>query len=169
MGGLLRHLPFIGTVMIMAMLAGCGLPGFANFPGEMMVLFGSWGSPPPALPSPIPPAVVVVAIWGALVIGGVYMLRAIRNIWHGEKSWPGHLRSRQWLAQASLRIAAGLPHCAGLLPPHVDRQHQDQRRAGGADGHRRIQAGGETGQESSASARAPAVRGIPKATVPKPD
>jgi NADH-quinone oxidoreductase subunit M len=80
MGGLLRHLPFIGTAMIMAMLAGCGLPGFANFPGEMMVLFGSWDRYP---------VVVVIAIWGALVIGGVYMLRAIRNIWHGEKSWPG--------------------------------------------------------------------------------
>jgi hypothetical protein len=71
MGGLLRHLPFIGTAMIMAMLAGCGLPGFANFPGEMMVLFGSWDRYP---------VVVVIAIWGALVIGGVYMLRAIRNI-----------------------------------------------------------------------------------------
>jgi NADH-quinone oxidoreductase subunit M len=80
MGGLLRHLPFIGTAMIMAMLAGCGLPGFANFPGEMMVLFGSWDRYP---------VVDVIAIWGALVIGGVYMLRAIRNIWHGEKSWQG--------------------------------------------------------------------------------
>ena len=79
MGGLLRHLPFIGTAMIMAMLAGCGLPGFANFPGEMMVLFGSWERFP---------LVAGMAIWGALVIGGVYMLRAIRNIWHGEKSWP---------------------------------------------------------------------------------
>jgi NADH-quinone oxidoreductase subunit M len=80
MGGLLRHLPFIGTAMIMAMLAGCGLPGFANFPGEMMVLFGSWHRYP---------VVVVIALWGALVIGGVYMLRAIRNIWHGAKPWPG--------------------------------------------------------------------------------
>jgi NADH-quinone oxidoreductase subunit M len=80
MGGLLRHLPFTGTVMIMAMLAGCGLPGFANFPGEMMVLFGSWDRFP---------VFVIIALWGALVIGGVYMLRAIRNIWHGEKSWPG--------------------------------------------------------------------------------
>jgi len=79
MGGLLRHLPFIGTAMIMAMLAGCGLPGFANFPGEVMVLFGSWDRFT---------LVAGMAIWGALVIGGVYMLRAIRNIWHGEKSWP---------------------------------------------------------------------------------
>src|SRR5262245_32281727 len=33
LGGLLRRLPFIGAAIIMAMLAGCGLPGFANFVG----------------------------------------------------------------------------------------------------------------------------------------
>jgi NADH-quinone oxidoreductase subunit M len=79
MGGLLRRLPFIGTVMIMAMLAGCGLPGFANFPGETLVLFGSWSNYT---------FVTVLAVWSALVIGGVYMLRAIRTIWHGDKEWP---------------------------------------------------------------------------------
>jgi NADH-quinone oxidoreductase subunit M len=79
MGGLLRRLPFIGMVMIMAMLAGCGVPGFAGFPGEMLVLFGSWNRFE---------LVTGFAIWGALVIGGVYMLRAIRDIWHGEKEWP---------------------------------------------------------------------------------
>jgi NADH-quinone oxidoreductase subunit M len=79
MGGLLTRLPFIGTAMIMAMLAGCGLPGFAGFPGEALVLFGSWDRSA---------TVTALAIWGALVIGGVYMLRAIRNIWHGDKEWP---------------------------------------------------------------------------------
>jgi len=75
LGGLLKKLPFIGTVMIMAMFAGCGLPGFANFVGELLVLFGSWK----ALPW-----FVVAGAWGALVIGAIYMLRAIRDIWHGE-------------------------------------------------------------------------------------
>ena len=79
MGGLLRHLPFIGTAMIMAMLAGCGLPGFAGFPGEAMVLFGNWDRSV---------TVTVLATWGALIIGGVYMLRAIRHVWHGNKEWP---------------------------------------------------------------------------------
>jgi NADH-quinone oxidoreductase subunit M len=80
MGGLLRKLPFIGAVMIMAMLAGCGLPGFAGFPGEVLVLFGSWQR------SEI---ITSLAVWGALVIAGVYMLRAIRDIWHGDKEWAG--------------------------------------------------------------------------------
>ncbi|HWC59332.1 MAG TPA: NADH-quinone oxidoreductase subunit M, partial [Verrucomicrobiae bacterium] len=45
LGGLLRKLPFIGTALIMAAFAGCGLPGFANFAGEATVLFGAWSVP----------------------------------------------------------------------------------------------------------------------------
>jgi NADH-quinone oxidoreductase subunit M len=74
MGGLLQRLPFIGAVFVIAALAGCGVPGFANFPGELLVLFGSWKAFT---------FVVVLAAWGALVIGAVYMLRAVRNILHG--------------------------------------------------------------------------------------
>ena len=74
LGGLLRRLPFVGAALVMAMLAGCGLPGFANFPGELLVLFGAWKSLS---------GIVVFAAWGALVIGAVYMLRAVRNILHG--------------------------------------------------------------------------------------
>ena len=42
LGGLCRKLPFIGTALLMAALAGCGLPGFANFVGEVTVFFGAW-------------------------------------------------------------------------------------------------------------------------------
>ena len=58
----------------MAAMAGCGLPGFANFVGEATVFFGAWGKFP---------VVTILALWGALVIGGVYMTRAIRNVLHG--------------------------------------------------------------------------------------
>jgi NADH-quinone oxidoreductase subunit M len=76
LGGLLRQMPFIGAALIMAMLAGCGLPGFANFAGEAMVLFGAWEEPGLRF-------AVVVAAWGALVIGAVYMMRAVRTVLHG--------------------------------------------------------------------------------------
>jgi NADH-quinone oxidoreductase subunit M len=74
LGGLLKSLPFVGSALIMAFLAGCGLPGFANFPGELTVLFGAWKSFP---------VFVIAAAWGGLLIGGVYMLRAIRDLLHG--------------------------------------------------------------------------------------
>lgn len=76
LGGLLRQMPFVGAALVMAMLAGCGLPGFANFAGEAMVFFGAWEEPTLQ-------CVVVPAAWGALVIGAVYMMRAVRSILHG--------------------------------------------------------------------------------------
>jgi NADH-quinone oxidoreductase subunit M len=74
LGGLMRQMPFIGAALVMAMMAGCGLPGFANFAGEVLVLFGAWNSLS---------WFVVAAAWGALLIGAIYMLRAIRNVLHG--------------------------------------------------------------------------------------
>ena len=89
LGGLLRRLRFVGMVLIMAMFAGCGLPGFANFAGEISVFFGAWKSYQ---------LITGLAVWGALVIGAVYMLRAIRSVLHGplpekwmavaESTWP---------------------------------------------------------------------------------
>jgi NADH-quinone oxidoreductase subunit M len=86
LGGLLRRLPFIGAALMMAMLAGCGVPGFANFVGEVLVLFGAWkGAFRHAH------GFVVAAAWGALIIGAVYMVRAIRDILHGPPAerWAG--------------------------------------------------------------------------------
>lgn len=99
LGGLLRRMRFVGAVLIMAMFAGCGLPGFANFAGEVTVFFGAWANP--ALHF-----ITGLAIWGALVIGAVYMMRGIRNVLHGplpeawmavtESTWP--LRKIPYLA-----------------------------------------------------------------------
>src|SRR5580692_1749953 len=110
LGGLLRRLPFVGCVLIMAMFAGCGLPGFANFAGEITVFFGAWKSFP---------LITGIALWGALVIGAVYMLRAIRSVLHGplpdkwmavaESSWP--LRKLPYLLLlGSLLLFGFFPH-----------------------------------------------------------
>lgn len=76
LGGLCRKLPFIGTALLMAAMAGCGLPGFANFAGEATVFFGVWSVQSLHF-------VMILAVWGALVIGGIYMTRAVRNVLHG--------------------------------------------------------------------------------------
>jgi NADH-quinone oxidoreductase subunit M len=77
LGGLVRRLPFIGTALIMAAFAGCGLPGFANFVGEILVLFGTWN---------VWRVATVLAVWGGLIIGAVYMLRAMRAVLQGPVS-----------------------------------------------------------------------------------
>ena len=84
LGGLAKKMRFIGAALAMAALAGCGLPGFANFVGEVTVFFGAWQEPALRV-------ITVLAIWGALIIGGVYMLRAIRTALHGPmpEKWSG--------------------------------------------------------------------------------
>lgn len=100
-GGLLKRLPFIGTAMIMAMFAGCGLPGFGNFAGEILVLFGSWKTLP---------WFVVAGAWGALVIGAIYMLRAVRDIWHGSPTpeWAAVQDASPWRKTPFVLLLASL-------------------------------------------------------------
>jgi NADH-quinone oxidoreductase subunit M len=68
LGGLLKCMPFIGTCFMMAALASAGVPGFANFIAEILVLLGSWDQYR---------WLSVLAIFG-LVITAIYLLKAIR-------------------------------------------------------------------------------------------
>ncbi len=91
--GLLRIMPFWGTALMMALFAGCGLPGFANFVGELTVFFGAWEVSALESSTDHPLAghqlqfrvITILGVWGALVIGAVYMLRAIRQLLHGKR------------------------------------------------------------------------------------
>lgn len=108
MGGMMRQMPFIGTALVMAMLAGCGLPGFANFAGEVLVLFGAWNSLS---------TFVVVAAWGALLIGAIYMLRAIRNVLHGPRKNPelALVDANPW-RKVPFVLLLGALLCFGVFP-----------------------------------------------------
>lgn len=77
MSGLARTLPFAGPAMVLTAFAICGLPGFASFWGEIMVMVGAWQHG--TLPFR---AAVVVAVTG-LVLTATYMLAAIRASFFG--------------------------------------------------------------------------------------
>ncbi|WP_165107440.1 complex I subunit 4 family protein [Limisphaera ngatamarikiensis] len=126
MSGLGRAMPFWGAALVMAALAGCGLPGFANFIGEVTVFFGLWAEP--ALRG-----VTVAALFAALVVGAVYMLRAVRRLVHGPlpdgarpadvTGWPARLPYAVLLAVLLFFgwFPGGLvgkidPAVAGLMP-----------------------------------------------------
>src|SRR5476651_219202 len=68
LGGLLKVMPFIGTCFMMAAFASAGVPGFANFVAEILVLLGAWDQYP---------WLTVLAVLG-LVITAIYLLKAIR-------------------------------------------------------------------------------------------
>jgi NADH-quinone oxidoreductase subunit M len=96
LGGLAKKLRFIGVALTMAAMAGCGLPGFLNFVGEVTVFFGAWKEPSLRI-------VTVLAVWGALLIGAVYMLRMARTVLHGPLP-------EKWSNLADANLWRKLPH-----------------------------------------------------------
>jgi NADH-quinone oxidoreductase subunit M len=71
LGGLARRLPFIGVALAMAVLAAVGVPGFANFWGELLTIFGAFRQA--TLPARL---AAVAGAWG-LVLTATYLLRAL--------------------------------------------------------------------------------------------
>jgi NADH-quinone oxidoreductase subunit M len=108
LGGLLRRLPFIGGTLMLAAFAGCGLPGFANFAGEITVLFGAWKTFK---------LVTILACWGALILGAVYMLRAVRWVLHGPcpEKW-GSITDANWWRKTPFVMLTACLLVFGILP-----------------------------------------------------
>lgn len=73
LGGLAKSIPFLATCFAMAALASAGVPGFANFVAEIMVLLGAWNHYP---------VQTILAVLG-IVITAVYMLKVIRIAFQG--------------------------------------------------------------------------------------
>ncbi|WP_018969134.1 complex I subunit 4 family protein [Rubritalea marina] len=82
LGGLAKAAPKLAFLFGLVAMASIGLPGLANFAGEIMVFFSGFEgwSPEQAL-GPVQ-ITTIIAIWG-VVISAVYMLRAFRNTFHG--------------------------------------------------------------------------------------
>ncbi|GAA5115733.1 NADH-quinone oxidoreductase subunit M [Luteolibacter yonseiensis] len=82
LGGLAKSAPGLAFLFGIAAMASIGLPGLANFSGEVLVFLSAFkGYDPAAGLGPVQIA-CILSIWG-VVISAVYMLRAYRNIFHG--------------------------------------------------------------------------------------
>ena len=90
LGGLGKIMPRAGFAFGLAAFASIGLPGFANFSGEVMVLFGAFRNGADPYRFHIFQIATVLALWG-VVISAVYMLRAYRRVFMGvmPESWSG--------------------------------------------------------------------------------
>lgn len=86
LGGLARVMPTFGLLFGFAAMASVGLPGFANFAGELMVFFGAFGSGHATNTGFFNftnfQIATAVGVWG-VVISAVYMLRAYRRVFFG--------------------------------------------------------------------------------------
>ena len=70
LGGLLKTIPFIITVFVIAGLCSLGLPGLSGFVAEMTVFMGSWQNPDTFS------RVATVLACASIVVTAVYILRA---------------------------------------------------------------------------------------------
>src|SRR5205085_5428687 len=70
MGGLLKKMPFISTVLFIVGLCSLGLPGLSGFVAEMTVFMGSWQHP-----DTFRRAATILACL-SIVVTAVYILRA---------------------------------------------------------------------------------------------
>lgn len=82
LGGLAKSAPKLAFVFGIAAMASIGLPGLANFAGEVLVFLSAFKSYTGV--SGLGPVQIacILSIWG-VVISAVYMLRAYRNIFQG--------------------------------------------------------------------------------------
>jgi NADH-quinone oxidoreductase subunit M len=104
LGGLGKIMPRAGLAFGLAAFASIGLPGFANFTGEVMVLFGAFRNGANPERFGIYQIATVLGLWG-VVISAVYMLRAYRRVFMGPA--PDSLRGVTDLRR-SLRVPIGL-------------------------------------------------------------
>jgi NADH-quinone oxidoreductase subunit M len=82
LGGLMKRMPFVGTCFVVMTMASAGLPGFANFVAELLVIVGAWAQGMYLA--------AVLAAWG-IVVTGVYLLRTVKDAFFGRMParWEG--------------------------------------------------------------------------------
>ena len=81
LGGLAKSAPKLAFIFGIAAMASIGLPGLANFSGEILVFLSAFKSYDGSALGPVQIA-CILSVWG-VVISAVYMLRAYRNIFQG--------------------------------------------------------------------------------------
>ncbi len=84
LGGMAASTPWLGLMFGMGAFASIGLPGFANFAGEVNIFFGGFANKPADHLGWVQWA-TILALWG-VVMSAVYMLRAYRAVFKGEPS-----------------------------------------------------------------------------------
>ena len=100
LGGLMKMMPFISTVFVIAGLCSLGLPGFSGFVAEMTVFMGSWEKAETIY------RIATIVACASIVVTAVYILRATGKAIMGPVVNNEHLKLGD--AGWNERLAAGL-------------------------------------------------------------
>jgi NADH-quinone oxidoreductase subunit M len=105
LGGLLKIMPFISTVFVIAGLSSLGLPGFSGFVSEMTVFMGSWQNTDTMY------RLATILACASIVVTAVYILRAAGKTIMGPitNSHYEHLSDASWNEKiAALVLISGI-------------------------------------------------------------
>ena len=104
LGGLLKVMPFISTVLFIVGFCSLGLPLLSGFVAEMTIFMGSWQHPDMFY------RVATVAACASIVVTAVYILRAITKTAMGPlKQEFAHLHDAKWNEKlAAIILIAGI-------------------------------------------------------------
>lgn len=107
LGGLGKKIPWIATLFIMTAMASSGLPGFANFIGEVMILLGAWDTRRWQ---------AIFAVAGLVITAG-YMLKTVRATMQGPLNvrWE-NLKDARGLERLPYLLLIIILIAVGVLP-----------------------------------------------------
>jgi len=116
LGGLAKVMPFAGLAFGLGTFAAVGLPGFANFAGEIMIFFGAFKNGWEMERFHLFQIATVLGLWG-VVISTVYMLRAYRKAFMGTlaERWKDLVDLRPIL-RVPVVLLVGALLCYGFFP-----------------------------------------------------
>ncbi len=109
LGGLMKRMPFVGSLFLIMTMASAGLPGFANFVSELLVIIGAWQQKMYVA--------AILATWG-IVITGVYLLRTMKTAWFGSMParWEGLKDARTPFQRLPYLVLASVLLLFGFWP-----------------------------------------------------
>lgn len=105
LGGLLKVIPFLSTVFVIAGLCSLGLPGLSGFVAEMTVFMGSWQRPDAFS------RICTILACASIVVTAVYILRAAGQAVMGpiKDDHYLHLKDATWNERfAAIALIAGI-------------------------------------------------------------
>ena len=111
MGGLLKVMPFISTVLFIVGLCSLGLPGLSGFVAEMTIFVGSWQN------ADAFHRIATIIACMSIVVTAVYILRAIGKVAMGpiKESYEG-LTDANWYEKAAAIVLLVGILAIGLAP-----------------------------------------------------
>lgn len=111
MGGLMKVMPFISSVLFIAGLCSLGLPGLSGFAAEMTVFVGSWER------TDWIARVATIASCSSIVVTAVYILRAVGQVAMGPlKQGSGQLTDAKWYEKGAMILLVIAILFLGVMP-----------------------------------------------------